>query len=900
MLNRLKNIISPPNQSENRDLDNNPNQKPSARPDPAVDSVAHKEQGDVHLRNGDLAKAKASYQQAIALNPDYAKAHSNLGYVLKEQENYGEAERCLKTALSIDPAIADAHYMLGTISQIQGKQEDAIQQFGKALELDPDHEFACRDLCYVLFQLGKIEQAKEVISKGIARNPGIPAHHFYLGNLYLHTRELDEAAACFRTALSIHPAYVEAHFNLGLVLQEQGNQSEAIASYRNAISFRPDYADAHYNLGVLLFTGQHLMPEAEASFRRVLQIKPDHTEAHYYLGNILKALNRFDEAEASYRQAIQIKPDYGDANLSLGNMLMELGRMDEAETCYRQAIQLKPDFAEAHSNLGNYLRDLGRLDEAIASYRRALQIRPDFSEVHSNLGNALRDMGLLDDAETCYRQAIQLKPDNADALINLGATLYDLERLVESVDCYNLSIEINPNRADAHSNLATALRVLGHLAEAEASYRRAIQFAPDHALAHSGLLFLYSFHAFIDPHQYIAQARNWEQACLPEQDRLVARERIFLRPPLAGRRLRVGYVSADFRQHAVSYFIEQLITHHDRTKVELFAYSNNIFRDAVTERLQALFEHWTLISGLSDYAVRDRIEADGIDVLIDLSGHTSGNRMGVFARRAAPVQAYYLGYFASTGLTEMDYWIGDEVVTPPETDGHFSEQVWRLPRISWSYDGKDAPLPSWQPATDGTVWIGSFNQLGKLTPVTLALWANILHSLPEGRLLLKTKELADTGNRQRILDAMANYGISPDRIELKDISITPNWQEHMAYYNRLDIVLDPVGAMGGVTSTCDALWMGAPVITLEGDRVASRATAAILDAIGQPEWIAQSEAEYIDKVIALARDVDRRITLRLGQRDQMARSPLCDAKGLATSLESAYVEMFKSYPFTAI
>jgi protein O-GlcNAc transferase len=350
----------------------------------------------------------------------------------------------------------------------------------------------------------------------------------------------------------------------------------------------------------------------------------------------------------------------------------------------------------------------------------------------------------------------------------------------------------------------------------------------------------------------------------------------------------------------VSHFIEQLFTHHDRTKVELFAYYNNIFRDEVTGRLQALTEHWILISGMSDAAVRDRIEADSIDVLIDLSGHTSGNRLGVFARRAAPVQAYYLGYFASTGLTEMDYWIGDEVVTPPETDSHFSEQVWRLPRVSWSYDGKDAPPPNLRPAQDDTVWVGSFNQLGKLTPATLALWAKILLALPEGRLLLKTKELADDANRQRILDAMASHGISPDRIELKDISITPNWQEHMAYYNRLDIVLDPVGAMGGVTSTCDALWMGAPVITLEGDRVVSRATAAILTAIGHPEWIARSEAEYIDKVAALARDVDQRNVLRTSQRDQMARSPLCDAKGLAMSLESAYIAMFETYPFTAI
>lgn len=820
MFNRLKNFISPSEPTMLGDDSNNLSEKLPMHPDPVEANLNYKQQGDAHLRNGNLEDAKACYQHAIALDPYYAKAYSNLGFVLKEQDNYADAEHCLQTALAIDPNIADAHYMLGTIYQTQGKLEDTIYHFRQAIELDPDLEFAYRDLCYVLFQQGKIEDAKGVITKGIANNPGIPEYHFYLGNLYLHTRELDKAAACYRTALSIQPAYVEVHFNLGIVLQEQGNLGEAIASYQKAIALKPDFADAHYNLGVLFF-------DAEANFRRVLEIKPDNAEAHYSLGNILRELHRLDEAEASYRRAIQIKPDH----------------------------------AEVHLNLGNMLKDTGRLDEAEASYRRALQIKPDFSEVHSNLGNTLRDMGRLSDAEASFRRALQFKPDNADAHINLGATLQGLRRLVE----------------------------------AEASYRRAIELSSDHSVAHSSLLYLYSYHALIDPDEYLVQARSWEQACLSAQDRQAARRRIFQRPPLAGRRLKVGYVSGDFRQHAVSHFIEQLFTHHDRARVELFAYSNNVLQDAVTERLQALVEHWALITGMGDAAIRDRIEADGIDVLIDLSGHTALNRLGVFARRAAPVQAYYLGYFASTGLTEMDYWIGDNILTPPKTDSHFSEQVWRLPRVSWSYDGKDAPPPNWQPAPDDTVWVGSFNQLGKLSAATLALWAKVLHALPEGRLLLKTKELADIANRQRILDVMKSHDIPPDRIELQDGSTTPSWREHMAYYNRLDIVLDPVGAMGGVTSTCDALWMGAPVVTLEGDRVTSRATAAILNAIDHPEWVAHSETEYLDKVVALAQDDEQRKALRFSQRDHMARSPLCNAKDLAINLENAYVEMFERW-----
>lgn len=835
--------------------------KPPMKLNPAIESVTHKEQGDAHLRNGHLEEAKTCYRRAIALDPNYAKAHSNLGFILMEQGSYADAEHCLKTALAIDPYIADVYYMLATIYQTQGKLKDTIYHFRKALELDPDLAFAYRDLCYLLFQQGKIEDAKEVIAKGIAHNPDIPDYHYYLGNLYTHTKELDKAITSYGAALSIQPAYVEVHFNLGIALQEQGNLNDAIASYQKAINLKPDFSEAYYRMGVIFFNEQHLLSESEASFRH----------------------------------ALEIKPDFADAHFKLGNVLTDLGRLDEAEASHRLVLKSMPEFAEGHSNLGNVLKDLGRLDEAVISYQRALQIKPDLSEVHSNLGVAFEDMGRLVEAEASYRRALQFKPDNADALINLGSTLHNMGRFVEAEAAYQRALQLNPDYVDAHSNLAVTLRELGRLDEAEAGYLQAIRITPDHAVAHSSLLYLYAYHAFKEPQEYLAHARNWEQACLSEQDRQAARHRDFRNPPMANRRLRVGYVSGDFRQHAVSHFIEQLFTHHDRARIELFAYSNNGFRDAVTERLQVLAEHWTLITGVGDAAIRDRIEADGIDVLIDLSGHTARNRLGIFARRAAPVQAYYLGYFASTGLTEMDYWIGDDVLTPPETDSHFSERMWRLPRVAWSYDGTDAPPSNWQPAPDDTVWVGSYNQLGKLTPTTLSLWAKVLHSLPTGRLLLKTKELADSTNRQRILDVMNSHGIPPERIELQDGSITPTWREHMAYYDRLDIVLDPVGAMGGVTSTCDALWMGVPVITLAGDRVTSRATASILNAIDHPEWIAHTEADYHDKVVTLARDKGQRIMLRPRQRDHMIHSPICDAKNLIMHMEKAYVDMFERW-----
>jgi predicted O-linked N-acetylglucosamine transferase (SPINDLY family) len=335
--------------------------------------------------------------------------------------------------------------------------------------------------------------------------------------------------------------------------------------------------------------------------------------------------------------------------------------------------------------------------------------------------------------------------------------------------------------------------------------------------------------------------------------------------------------------------MEQLFSCHDRSRIELFAYSNNRTRDDVTERLNILAEHWIPIATMSDAQVCERIEADKIDVLIDLSAHTAHNRLGVFARRAAPVQATYL-YFASTGLSEMDYWIGDEILAPVELNNQFSETIWRLPRVWLAYKTiTEAPIPGWHPAADGKIRLGCFNNLGKITPHTLLVWAQILNAMPEGRLLIKNKELTDAGNRQYILSEMALHGIDAGRIELQPGS---NWHEYMAQHDQLDIALDPIGGHGGGTSTCDALWMGVPVIHLQGDHVGSRFSASLLTAIGRSEWIAHSENEYVEKVITLARNVEHRKQLRLEQRNIMSLSPLCDAQGLARSLEDAYSRMF--------
>ncbi len=699
---------------------------------------------------------------------------------------------------------------------------------------------------------------------------------------------LVQANEAYQLALGLNPNHPDALHLLGMLAHQTGNHLLAVDLINLAIQINPSSANFHCNLGIV-WQAQSRYDDAIACFQRALAIDSKNTVFHYNLGHALQACGQLRAAVACYQAAIVLSPDHLESHSNLGHALQGLGEQDEAVASYRRALAIAPGLAEMHFNLATALAEQGKFYTAIESYLQAIRLAPGYAQAHCNLGAALLAQKKFDDAVASYQQAIAINPALADAHYNLGIALQAQNKLDDAIASFRKTLEFQPEFVEGFCNMGNALREQGRLKEAVECYRQALTIRPDYANAYSNLLFLLSYHAETSPADYLRQARGWELACIPAEIRQFAGAKKFKRQPLSGRRIKIGYVSGDFRKHAVSYFMEQIFAQHDRSRVELFAYSNNLSRDAVTERLNELADHWVPIALMSDEEVCARMAADELDVLIDLSAHSAHNRLGVFARRAAPVQASYL-YFASTGLTEMDYWIGDEVLTPPALDVQFSEQVWRLPRTWLTYKTiTEAPLPNWQPSGDGTIWLGSFNNLGKITPHTLHLWARILNVLPTARLLLKNKELADSGNRQRVLSELASHGITAERIELQPGS---DWSDYMAQHDRLDIALDPVGGHGGGTSTCDALWMGVPVIHLLGDHVGSRFAASLLNAIGHGEWIAHTEAEYLDKVIALAADVALRKKLRYSQRNTIALSPLCDAQDLARSLEDAYGDMF--------
>ena len=805
---------------------------------------------------GRLSEALPVLQNCIVLRPLDPLLHNDMGNALLCLGRPVEAQACLRRALDLDPGFGEAHCNLGLVRRMLGHLPDAEAHFRRAIELNPGLSEAYNNLGSVLQDLGRPSEAETAYRRALERRPDYHEAHVNLGGVLRDLRRFAEAEASYHRALNLRADIPDTHCNLAFVLYDLGRLGEAEASCREALKIDPDFSEAHCNLG-LVHHKLGRLPEAEAHFRRAIELNPGLSEAYNNLGSVLPALGRLPEAEAACRRALELRPGYHEAYVNLGNVLRELRRFEEAEASYRRALEFKSDFAGAHGNLAILLHELRRLSEAEASCREALRLDPDFSEAHFNLANVLRSLGRFSEAEASYRRALELRPDYHDALINLGHVLGDLRRF----------------------------------ADAEASYHRALELKPDSPVAHSALLFLMAHSGVGTAEGYLARARNAEIAVVPEEERAAAKAKRFVRSPRRGRALRIGYVSGDLGAHVVSLNMEGVLKAHDRRRVEVFAFPTSGIEDVVTDRIRQGMDHWLPLLGLSDHAAVDLISAQRIDVLVDLSGHTAHNRLGVFARRAAPIQCHYLGYFASTGISEIDYWIGDPVLIPPAHGHHFSEKIWRLPRVWIYYAAPEwGPDPVWRPSAEGKICLGSFNQLAKITQQTVSLWARVLQRIPNAYLLLKTKQLDDAANRESVLAAFARHGVSASRIELLGRTADP--KDHLSLYCRLDVALDPIGGITGGITTSEALWMGTPVVTLAGPRAGERLTSAILAGIGYDEWAADDEDEYVEKVAQLAANTALREKLRFSLRPTMRGSPFCDPAGMARALEDAFESMF--------
>jgi predicted O-linked N-acetylglucosamine transferase (SPINDLY family) len=631
------------------------------------------------------------------------------------------------------------------------------------------------------------------------------------------------------------------------------------------------------------------LSQAEQLYRQVLQANPAHPHALYLLGMLALQVGQSQAAVDLLGRAVALAPHVPEFHATLAAAYATLGRTEEAIASCRQVLALRPDSPDAHFNLGNVLNQANRLQEAADTFRMALRLHPQCAEMHSNLGNILRGEGKLDEAVRHCREALRLRPDLPEAHSNLGLALRDLDRLDEAIACYQAALSHRPEFADAHYNLGIALTDRGELPEAEASLREAVRLAPADLEIHSRLLFTLNYNPELTPAELLTEHRRWAEVC---GTRPVPNHANSAQPE---RRLRIGYSSADFFGHPVATFVEPILRYHNAQQFEIFCYADVARPDATTERLRPLAHVWRPTRGLSDARLIEMIRADGVDLLVDLAGHTPCNRLPVFACKPAPIQITYLGYPATTGLPAIDYRLTDVLMDPPGEPVCQSEELWRLPGSFWCQRPReDAPAVGPLPARRaGHITFGSTGGLPKLNARVLELWARLLQALPQGRLLLFRHSLTGFA-AERLLGEFERHGVDRPRIELRNQRPQPGPAGHLSVYQDMDLVLDTF-PVGGHTTTCEAVWMGVPVLTLYGDRYAARLASSVLTGVGLEDWSARSPDEFVERGVRLATDLDGLEALRSTLRERMAKSPLCDAPGFTHRLEQAYREMWRRW-----
>jgi protein O-GlcNAc transferase len=707
------------------------------------------------------------------------------------------------------------------------------------------------------YQSGNLQRAEDICRKILLKQPSNFTVLNFLGAIYYQRGNFDFALQYFKKALQINPNFVDAYNNLGNALKEKDQIDESIACYKKAIKLNIKFVFAYNGLGVAL-QKKGCIDDAISYFQKALEINPDYAEAYNNLGIAYREKEQFDEAIEFYQKALQINPNIADVYNNMGTAFRGKRQHDEAIICFEKALQINPKLASAYYNLGNVFDEKAQYENAISCFEQALRINPNYADAYNNLGNAHKGKGFINVAIQFYQEAIRL----------------------------------NPHVAEAYNNMGLAMQDLGRLDEAEKYYRQALELKPDFATCYSNLLLLMNYNSRSDAQSIFAEhLRFAKQITEPLYPAILphANERSLYR------RLRIGYVSPDFRRHSVNYFIEPVLSSHNHDRFEIFCYSDVFKPDNVTNRLQNYADQWRDIAEMPDKKVAELIRKDGIDILIDLAGHTGYNRMLLFARKPAPVQVSWLGYPNTTGLSTIGYRIVDGNTDPPGlTDPFYREELLRLPESFLCYlPDKGSPTVGDLPALKvGYVTFGSFNIFPKASREIVALWAEILKELPDCRLIMKTRSFSDGTALKYAMEMFKAHGISPDRVEF--MAHMPSFAAHLDLYKRIDIALDTF-PYNGTTTTCEALWMGVPVITLEGSMHASRVGTSLLTNIGLPQLIAKTHNEYVTIAVSLANDLKKLQTLRKSLRDMMEHSPLTDARRFTVNLENCYRVIWENW-----
>lgn len=698
--------------------------------------------------------------------------------------------------------------------------------------------------------------------------------------------DLPRAEHSYRQALTLDPGNADAWHLLGVVDLQCGRLSSAAASILRAIAIDAGQAAYHSNLAEVYRAGGNMVA-AEAACRRALAIAPS-SEAHNNLGLALLAQGQAREAVEQFRSSLALAPGKSPALNNLGEAYRVLGDLASAEACFWQLLAAEPTFAAGYLNLGNVLRVARRPDEAAAAYRQALTLVPDYAKAHSNLSAVYLDVRRLDDAWRHATRAVELAPELGEALQNLAALELEAGHLTRAWELATKAAERPGTGGDVHSLLGSALAAQGRAADALVEFERAAALpgTASSAMLDSNLLFGMQHVPGISPDRLLAAHLAWDA----RHGRPEAARPAVVRG--AQRAIRVGLVSADLGAHPVGNFLASWVGHVSADDMELFYYSDRPVEDALTAELRRNAAGWCDARPLDDDALSARIRHDGIDILCDLAGHTRGNRLPTFARRPAPVQLTWMGYVGTTGLAAIDYLIADRWLVPEDAERFYSERIVRLPDGWLCYRPPvDAPPHGALPALGGSpLTLGSFNNSAKINDEVIQAWAAILKRLPDSRLMLKFRWFDDPGTRQYFHERFASHGIDCDRILLRGWT---DQAQHLAAYADVDLALDTFPYGGGIT-TCEALWMGVPVVTLSGPTFAARQSLSHVSNLGLGELAAESVDDYVEKAVQWGTNLERLATIRSQLRERMRLSPLCDGPRFARQIVDLLCRMQNS------
>jgi predicted O-linked N-acetylglucosamine transferase (SPINDLY family) len=806
---------------------------------------------------------------------------------------------------------------IGIALHREGRLAEASKSYLEVLSLDPNNFDALHLLGVIFYQSRQPGQAVELISKALIINATFETAHTNLGNALADLKRFDEAISSYDQAIALNPCHADAYYNRGIALQALRRFEDAIQSYTSAISLRPAYAEAYCNRGDILRELSRL-DEALADHNEAIFLNSDHALFHNSRGVTLQKMGRLHEALSSYSKTIALRPDYAEAHLNNGIVLTDLNRLEEALASFQSAVSLKPGFAEAYNNLSVALEKLKRFEEALTVYDKAVSLKPDYATAHYNRGSALKELKRYEEALASYGQTISLKPEYAEAYSNRGWILHKLMRFDEALANYDQAITLKPDSAQAYANSGGTLRRMERHREAASRYERALELDPNYPFAKGMLLHEKMFCAEWDniqtlideidrdiisgklsvvpfAWQGISHSQRSLQLCAEifNKERFPAEEKYFPQVKSNRERIRVGYLSGEFRDQATSHLLVGLIEQHDRSRFDIHILDNGWDDGSdIRKRIDKTESTFLNITHLQDRAAATIIQSSGIDILVNLNGYFGEERTAIFAQRPSPIQVNYLGFPGTLGADYIDYIVADRCVLPERHKQFYNEKVVYLPHCYQANDNKkrisdrtftraEFDLPE-----EAFVYC-CFNNVYKITPDTFSAWMRILKKVEGGVLWLLDTRAAN----ENLKNAAASCGVEPNQIIFAPhLSLA----EHLGRHRLADLFLDTL-PYNAHTTASDALWAGLPVLTRIGETFAGRVAASLLTAAGLPELITDSSDAYEAMAIDLARSPGELQDIKTKLARNRLVSPLFDTGLFAKHIEAAYTAMYERY-----